>query len=57
MNSDCLHYRHERDTNAQYCEIEEWDELYGQDDCKGCPRYYNREDAKNDARYGDKDGY
>ena len=58
MNTDCVRYRYERDTNAEYCSSDELESVYGfPEDCKGCPEYYNKEDARNDSKFGHLDNY
>ena len=63
MRNDCCWYVYEKDTGFSYCrndrrEYDEDLELYDEDDpCVGCKDYYYIEDAKADAKYGDKDKY
>ncbi len=51
----CVFYRYESDTNYQYCIKTPFDDE--RMELVDCPDYYNQEDAKNDAKYGDKDKY
>jgi hypothetical protein len=58
VNRECIRYVYERDTNASYCSDPDLDSEYAQEtDCKGCPNFYDREDARNDSKFGHLDNY
>jgi len=53
--SGCVHYVYESDTNFSYCTHREHPS--GSVLPEECEDYYSIEDAKADAKYGDKEKY
>jgi hypothetical protein len=51
----CVYYRYEPDTNFQYCIKPPFD--LERMELEHCPDYYNKDDAKADAKYGGQDRY
>jgi len=47
--SECTYWVYEKDTGLGYCKID--------NDPQNCDRFYSKTDAKNDAKYGNKDRY
>ncbi len=56
MNTDCygcVHFYYEKDTNFKDCKYADFDI----EEPDKCPGYYDKEDAKADAKYGRSDRY